>query len=110
MQIGTRERILWAPALTVYSHDGTTRLDPQPVATAWECSIDGGTTWVAARAHPDDETQPCWLVAGPGFPAAGDSAGAATTDLAPAVGGNTAVIRLRDTPETLETTLQIYVR
>lgn len=110
MDMRPRERKFWAPHLTAYSFDGTTATDPQPAVTAWEMSLDG-VTWKASRAHPDDATVPCWIIDGPDFPGPGDSTNGIEPDFAPASGYHEAIVRLRDTPETLEVaSLRITVR
>lgn len=94
MRIHTQERLWWSPGLKV------TDSAEQPVtipATGFEASFDGGATWHTSR---DNGGRPGWLIAGASFPGPGDSAAGVASDhvLTETV---RALVRLRDTPETI---------
>ena len=94
MRIHAQERLWWSPALTVTDSAG------QPVtipATGYEASFDDGTTWHPSR---NNSGRPGWLIAGANFPGSGDSAESTAADWV-ITGTVRALIRLRDTPETI---------
>jgi len=95
------ERMFWPPSLILNDADKNP-VDPQPAATEWEASFDGGANWKDSRAHPDHPEWPCWLIQGP------DAGSEVPTD-ATITGIQDVKIRHTDTPEKVVTTLRIVL-
>ena len=95
MRLPRQDRRWYAPNLEARTVAGVTVSVP---VNGWECSIDNGQTWVPSRDSGDGA--PGWLIAGPAFPGPGDDANGITADFTIATNSQ-AVIRLRDTPETV---------